>query len=508
MTLPAIALIGHDMSGSHFLLGFGLYLLLMIAISYLVSRRQHSNDDFLLAGRNVSGRLTFGSTVATMIGTGTSMGAVGFAYNHGWSGMLYGVGGAVGILLTAWLFAPLRQMRFMTMSEELSYYVGANLWVKQGSAVLIFLASLGWLGAHIIGGALYLSWATGIDLLHAKLLIGGAYTLYVMIGGYRAVIWTDSLMALVLFSGFLLMSYAALQAVGGPGQLNSALAAAQASGVISPIAMLPAVSLAGVVAIGVMATPSFRQRIYAARNVSTVRRSFICSGLLYLAFAALPALIGITARVLTPDLANHQFAFTTLAVLLLPGLLSMAVLLAGLSATLSSASSDAIAAVSVLIRDLYQGATGTMPPAERAIFYSRIAVLLVSALALTLALLSDDLIRYITGMISTLMSGLFVCALLGRFWLRFSWQGALAAMLSAMLTSLVLLNQPDWLAYWGNPCLPAVTVALLAAVLVSLLTPAPLLSRQQALAIITAQRESGTVALQQPAEPSPQTRGN
>src|SRR5690606_17847593 len=109
----------------------------------------------------------------------------------------------------------LRQMRFMTMSEELSYYVGANLWVKNGSAILIFLASLGWLGAHIIGGALYLSWATGLEMLYAKLLIALAFTFYVMIGGYKAVIWTDSLMAIVLFSGFLLMSYSAVEAVGG-----------------------------------------------------------------------------------------------------------------------------------------------------------------------------------------------------------------------------------------------------------------------------------------------------
>lgn len=70
--------------------------------------------------------LTLGSTVATMVGTGSSMGAVGFGYSNGWAGMLYGVGGAIGILLVAWLFAPV-QLRFMTMSEELSYYTGAAI---------------------------------------------------------------------------------------------------------------------------------------------------------------------------------------------------------------------------------------------------------------------------------------------------------------------------------------------------------------------------------------------
>jgi SSS family solute:Na+ symporter len=478
------------MDSRYFLAGFALYLLIMIAISYLVSRRQQSSEDFLLAGRKVPGGLTFGTTVATMIGTGTSMGAVGFAYNYGWSGMLYGVGGAIGILLAAWWFAPLRQMRFMTMSEELSYYVGANLWVKNGSAVLIFLASLGWLGAHIIGGALYLSWATGIEMFYAKLLIALAFTFYVMIGGYKAVIWTDSLMALVLFCGFIVMSYTAVDAVGGLTAVLQAVEQAQLAGHLQQMQLLPAISLSAVVAVGVLATPSFRQRIYSGRSVQSVRRSFVFSGLLYLAFAVLPALIGISARIMAPDLQNHQFAFTTVAVMALPVTLAMLVLLAGLSATLSSASSDSIAAVSVLIRDLYQWVTGSMPHTRSAIFYSRLAVMLVSILALLLALTSNDLIGYITGMIATLMSGMFVIALLGRFWPRLTWQGALAALAGAVMTSSILLNHPSWLQFWGNPCLPALVVSASLAVIVSLLSKVSGISREQALEIITLQRET------------------
>lgn len=478
------------MDSRYFLAGFALYLLIMIAISYLVSRRQQSSEDFLLAGRKVPGGLTFGTTVATMIGTGTSMGAVGFAYNYGWSGMLYGVGGAIGILLAAWWFAPLRQMRFMTMSEELSYYVGANLWVKNGSAVLIFLASLGWLGAHIIGGALYLSWATGIEMFYAKLLIALAFTFYVMIGGYKAVIWTDSLMALVLFCGFIVMSYTAVDAVGGLTAVLQAVEQAQLAGHLQQMQLLPAISLSAVVAVGVLATPSFRQRIYSGRSVQSVRRSFVFSGLLYLAFAVLPALIGISARIMAPDLQNHQFAFTTVAVMALPVTLAMLVLLAGLSATLSSASSDSIAAVSVLIRDLYQWVTGSMPHTRSAIFYSRLAVMLVSVLALLLALTSNDLIGYITGMIATLMSGMFVIALLGRFWPRLTWQGALAALAGAVMTSSILLNHPSWLQFWGNPCLPALVVSASLAVIVSLLSKVSGISREQALEIITLQRET------------------
>ena len=81
-----------------FLAAFFAYLLAMIAISWFVSRWQKSGSDFLLAGRKVPLFLTLGTTVATMVGTGSSMGAVGFAYQNAWAGALYGIGGAVGIL--------------------------------------------------------------------------------------------------------------------------------------------------------------------------------------------------------------------------------------------------------------------------------------------------------------------------------------------------------------------------------------------------------------------------
>ncbi|MFX6622225.1 sodium:solute symporter family protein, partial [Acinetobacter baumannii] len=84
----------------------------MITLGWYVSRKQKTGEDFLLGGRSLPMILTLGSTVGTMVGTGSSVGAVGFGYSNGWAGMLYGLGGAVGILLVAWLFAPVRKLRF------------------------------------------------------------------------------------------------------------------------------------------------------------------------------------------------------------------------------------------------------------------------------------------------------------------------------------------------------------------------------------------------------------
>ena len=125
------------MDATLFLSCFFVYLTGMILFGWWVSRRKQSGEDFLLGGRSLPFLLTLGTTVATMVGTGSSMGAVGKGYESGWAGSYYGIGGTIGILVTAWLFAPARRQRFMTMAEELSSYVGASRTVSAVKAVRV-----------------------------------------------------------------------------------------------------------------------------------------------------------------------------------------------------------------------------------------------------------------------------------------------------------------------------------------------------------------------------------
>ncbi|ARU89941.1 sodium:solute symporter family protein [Pseudomonas sp. M30-35] len=478
------------MNSHVFLIGFIIYALAMIWIGWFVSRNQKNSEDFLLGGRSLPMFLTLGSTVATMVGTGSSMGAVGFGYSNGWAGMLYGLGGAVGILLTAWWFAPIRKLRFMTMSEELSYYTGASHIIKNVVGMLIFIASIGWLGAHILGGGLYLSWATGIDLTIAKIIIALAFAIYVVIGGYSAVVWTDTIQALILFFGFILMAILAVVHAGGWEAIQQAMDPKALSFLaVDKLGVIPALSLATVIGVGVMATPSYRQRIYSGKDVSSVRRSFAYTGILYLFFSILPAIIGMAAYTMNPSLENTNYAFL-FATSFLPSVLGMVVLIAGLSATMSSASSDAIAAVAIMMRDLYTMITGHMPAENKAIALSRWMLVFVIGLALIFALTSNDIISYITKMISTLMSGLFVCSILGRFWTRFNWQGALTALIAGAVVSIAMLINESWLTFWGNSCIPSVLASLFSAILVTVITPASKVSREEALEIISREREN------------------
>ena len=459
-----------------FISAFIAYILVMIFIGWFVSRKQKSGDDFLLAGRNVPLLLSLGTTVATMVGTGSSMGAVAFAYHNGWAGALYGLGGALGILLLAWIFAPIRQLQFVTMSEELAYYVDNNRYVKNIIAFIIYAACIGWLGAHIIGGGMYLSWLTGLDITWAKLLIALSFAIYVVIGGYTAVIWTDSIQALILFTGFILMAYFSVDYLSSEHMSGwQTMLSAQPIENISffgleKIGVLPAVSLATAILVGVLAAPSFRQRIYSGKDVTSVRKSFIYSGLLYLGFSLIPAIIGMCAYAMTTDLDNSAYAFPHIAINVMPVGLGILIIIAGISATLSSASSDAIAGVSVLLSDIYAFIKGHKPPADKMIQLSRFSLMITIGIALLLALLSNDIISYITNMIAVLMSGLCVCGLLGRLWPKYTWQGAIATLIAGMLGAVAVTWHEPWYQYLGNSILPALGCALLAGVVVSLVT--------------------------------------
>ncbi|TGE84914.1 sodium:proline symporter [Pseudoalteromonas sp. KS88] len=458
-------------SQSYYLFAFFIYLLVMILISWYVSRKQKNASDYLLAGRKVPLFLTLGTTVATMVGTGSSMGAVGYAYENGWAGALYGVGGATGILLLAWLFAPAREQVFSTMSEELASYVDNHKRVKQILAVVIYLASIGWLGAHLIGGGMYLSWLTELSNTQAKLLIGVGLAVFIILGGYSAVIWTDSLQAIILFIGFILMAYFSIQAIDGVNSLKkSVLIAEQGLFSYKNVGLLPAISMFLAVLVGVLATPSFRQRIYAADSVKTIRRSFILSGILYLFFAFLPALIGTSAYLIDSSLDNASYAFPYIALNVLPVYLGGFILLAGISATLSSASSDAIAGVSVLIRDIYNRGNNVVQNEATQLLVSRFAMLVTILIALLLALWSNDIVSYITKMISILMSGLCVMGVLGRFWSSYTWQGALATLLGGAFAGVLVGANNQWLQLFGNPIIPSCVSALLLGIVTSLLT--------------------------------------
>ena len=443
-----------------------------------------------MGGRQLGFGLLLGTIVATLVGTGSSMGAIANGFRSGWGGALFGIGGGVGIFLLVRFFAVMRRYNFMTMTEEIAFYYGANKTVKSLVSIILYMASIGWLGAHILGGSFYLSWVSGLDLISAKILTSVGFGLYVIIGGYLAVVWTDTIQAVILFCGFILMAILAVPAAGGFDAINAAVPAENLSFLgIEKSGLIPAISLALSIAVGVLAAPSFRQRIYTAKNVSVVKRSFYVSAIAYFAFSLLPVIIGISAYTINPELANSNMAFPFMATTVLPPIIGMLVLVSGISASMSSGDSDAITGVTILLRDVWVVVFGKVPDKTHIVTYSRWAIFLSILLAFSFCVIAEDVLGYISKMISTIMSGICVTAVLGRFWKRATWQGAVAALVSGSVISISIMMIPSFSEFWGNPIIPSLAGATLFHIGTSFLTPKNKITPEQALEIINRERE-------------------
>ena len=479
------------MSPTLFLTCFGIYVVAITIFGSWIASRNQTGDEFLLGGRSLPLFLTLGTTIATIIGTGSSMGSVGKAYTAGWMGSFFGIGSFIGVILTALLFSSVRKHNFMTMAEELSSYVGGNRIVSSLVAIFTYLACVGWLGAHILGGGRYLQYVTEIDMNLALVLIALGFAVYSAIGGYRAVVWTDTIQAVVLFTGFVLTAFFAFRSIGGIDGLKETheMLSQTESSTTGP-AFLPGLSLIVAITVSILATPSFRQRIYSGNSAGEVKRAFFYAAFLAIGFATLPSIVGMAAYRHNNGLENADLAFPYMATEMLPLALGILTLLAGLSATMSSASSDAIAGVTIFVRDIYEMTFRKVPDADRVVFLSRIALGITTGAALLMALSADNILGYIKEMLALFVTGMCVCGVLGKLWPRYNASGAIASLIGAFATALTFQFQPAWTEYWGGSVIPALAASIIAGTLVSLLTPPDKLSQAEVVELLAKRREA------------------
>lgn len=81
------------------------------------------------------------------------------------------------------------------MAEEAQFHYNGNKLVKSVRSIMMYIIEVVWLGNHVNGGATYLSYVTGLDLVTSKAIAVLAFGVYVIIGGYLA-----GLYGLTLFS--------------------------------------------------------------------------------------------------------------------------------------------------------------------------------------------------------------------------------------------------------------------------------------------------------------------
>ena len=488
-----------------FIIGFVIYNCIMIGIGIWYSRGKNDGKSYLTGGANLPTFLVFATMGATLIGTGSSIGATANGFRVGWGGAAYGLGAFAGVIILVLIMYKdkIRTKGFVTMAEEAQYHFDGNLIMKNVMAVMMMVVEIIWLGNHINGGATYLAFITGIDPILARAIMAVIFGIYVVIGGLLAVVITDAIQLMILLLGFVVVTVVAIPVAGGWGAIQQAMIEGGKEPALSfygvgALGVMGLISLIYTIGIPALGTPTYRMRWYYSHDDRAAKKAMTRSAFLLLVFSLVPAIVGMAAFAIaykanaTQVLEHPDFAFTYMATQVLGPMLGMLFMCAGLSATISSGDSDAIACVTIFIQDVYPMLTGKELQENKVKLWSRIGVAVTLLFAFLATLFARDVMGYISNVIGSIIPGVSIAMFLGAMWKRVTWQGGLASIFSGLAFGILFLGF-SWfnrliIDTFTGPAIPASVIALVFGVGVSLMTAAPTKTEEERMAAVLAAR--------------------
>ena len=432
------------------------YFGVLLALVASVTRRQQTSTDYFLAGRNVGFFAIGASIFASNIGSEHIVGLAGQGASTGLAMAHYELHAWIVVLL-AWVFVPFYyQAGVFTMPEFLERRFGPKpRWilslVSLAAYVLTKVSVTVYAGAIIFRTLLPDTFGSP----DAAFWVGAVVTvlltgLYTVAGGLRAVLYTDSVQALVLILGSAAITWFGLQQLGGWGELQSFAAANVADYALwRPLSdpefpWLGILVASPIVGIWYWCTDQYIvQRTLAAKNLTAARRGALWGAFLKVwpVFIFLvPGLIGaaLTDRGMLQipvDAAGNLVGdqvFPTMVVSLLPAGLRGLVVAGLLAALMSSLSSLFNSTATLFTVDVYEklrpGASE-----QRIVTVGRLATGVVIVLGLIWipimpAVSEGGLYQYLQNVQSYLAPPITAVFLLGLFNQRINSRGAVWGM--------------------------------------------------------------------------------
>jgi SSS family solute:Na+ symporter len=387
------------------------------------------------------------------------------------------------------MFARMRRYKFMTLSEEISCYYDANRSVVEFSNISLFLSQLCWLTVQIKGGAAVLEAVTRLPHQECTVIAGFAKAVISIPGGLKAVVYTDVVQTVILFCGFGCLMHSALGGAGGLTGLRQGVPSEYFSFLgMSSFGAWDVIGLIVVLALNPIADPGRRLTMYSAQTETGAKSSMVTSGIVVMLFSLAIGITGMYTFRLNPHLSNPDEALPWLVMNVLPPWLAAFVVVAVVSGMSSAANGNAAAIGTFFVRHIFPLVTGRYP--KRPVVVARRALGCAFFLSTALALYTANIVGFVIKFLPLTMSGLAVAILLGRFWSRATWQGALAALITTPAVSIIVMSIPSQAKFWGNSTIPAAAAGLLAHILVSRLTPPRTRSFEEVAEIVSRERQA------------------
>lgn len=459
-------------------------MLAMLGVGFFFLKKNKDADDYFVGGRNM-GRWHIGlSVVATDVGGGFSIGLGGLGFIMGLSGSWMLFTGLIGAWLSAVVLIPKvsklnDQFKFLTFPQVFANHYGPKVALTAGLISLI--GYTGFSSSQILAGAKLASASIpSLELTTALIIMGLIAVVYTVMGGMKAVIYTDTIQWILLLAGLIFIAIPmAYNAIGGYDVILASVKPELLSLTNFKWSQLFnwAITIIPIWFVGM----TLYQRIFAARSKKEAQKAWFIAGLFeWPLMAFMGVLLGLFSRIAADQGMFTELGFSSAEVLdpemglplllsnILPVGLMGIMLSAYFSAILSTADSCLMAASGNLTTDIF-GKYLRNKSHQTGLIYSQLFTLLIGGIAIFIAMSMENVLNLMLLSYAFMVSGLLVPILGLLFWKRVSSLAAFCAMILGGSTTIVLEIMTVKLPFNINANFFGILAALLIYIIITLL---------------------------------------
>lgn len=425
----------------------------LIVLGAWISRSVRAANDFFVSGRSLGAGLIFATFLAPNIGAGSTVGATDLAYREGLSAWWWNGSAGLGSLVLAFWIGPkmwraASRHGFLTVGDFLAHHYGQPF--RALAAAVIWVGTMFVLCAQLNGIAAVLALPAAGGLPHwlGSLIGTGVLAAYFAGGGLASAARVNVIQLAVKLAGFTLAVPLAIAAAGGWSSVQAANPSAfdplslSAEGEGWPMLFLtgPAFFL----------SPGLLQKAFGARNTRVLTIGVAGNALALLAFAAIPVVLGLSARTAFPNLPQDAALPTILSALpLAVGGLALA---AVFSAELSAADAVLFMLSTSGARDLYKSVINPEASDAEVLRAARIAAVVGGALGYGLTFVYPTVLGALKLFYSILVVTLFAPVLGGLLRPRAGAWAAVSGAGAGVATLFLAPMATDGLPFgWATP---------------------------------------------------------
>ncbi|WP_276986814.1 sodium:solute symporter family protein [Methanothrix soehngenii] len=434
-----------------FLVFLAIYIAILLGIGLYFSRRQRSETDFWLAGREL-GPISIGLAAASAWTTASALLLATGLF------LLYGIGSIwiwvfpniAGLAIIAAISGRIKNIPALTQPElmEIRYDPMIRAPVAVAVTIMMILFSV----TDFIGFKMVLGTFFGIEPIFAIAIMAVSVALYVGVGGFRAVVWTD-MIQYILLAG--LAAYVAHMALGLSANEGVSLIAASSMlgadwwDIFSMGGILGALVFIVALVPGWVAEQDPWQKVWAARDDRSAKRGLLLGATLLVLIYSFCLLAAIGLSVIYPRPGNEMEAEMLYLRIIsdnVPGWLLGLLTIGFAAASMSCTDTFATSGASCLSRDLIQRHLWPTATVKEMLILNRILIVIMVFISALIALNVDSIMDAV--IIATVIgtTSYFFPIIGGLYWKRATKWGAMAALVAGGGTQILLVSYEQfWL---------------------------------------------------------------